>query len=97
MPRSGLNSKKKEASGRNCSVIRTISEQACAGLTGLRGGLSVTLDTVPSSFALRFSSLLRRYIIGVQLIMGGGIDPSPTRDLKVSGSRLGMSYRPADL
>lgn len=60
-------------------------------LTGVRGGRSVTLHSVPSSFAFRFSCLLRRYIIGVQLIMGGGIDPSPTRDLKVSGNILASS------
>jgi len=48
----------------------------------------MTLHSLPSSSAFRFSSLLRRYIIGVQLIMGGGIDPSPTSDLRVSGNRL---------
>ena len=35
--------------------------------------------------------------MGVQLNMGGGIDPSPTSDLKVSGRRLKISGIPVPI
>jgi hypothetical protein len=60
-------------------------------LTGTLGGRSTRTGGLPSFSACLSSRRLRRYAWGVQLIIGGGIDPSPTSERSVSGSRLTVS------
>lgn len=90
---SGVNRMRKAESGRYCITKPSIStcqlrSETTSRLTFFRGGLLMCTPSSPRAF--RSCSILLRLtnIIGFEQIVGGGILPSPTSDLSVSGMNL---------
>lgn len=92
---SGVKRMKNADNGWYCEVLHLYTThnvyRAENELTFFFGGRSICSPASPRSFNFRASFLRLTNIIGLEQSAGGGILPSPTSDLNVSGMKLDLS------